>query len=206
MSNALYGIVPALRAARKTWVLEASELVGQERMLTGQLPGGWKQRVAFGAAVMHAPELIFLDEPTSGVDPLARRAMWRMINELADAGAAILVVTHYLEEAEQCARIGFMVTGELLLEGSPGEVRRRSNIGDLLEVETSGARAALKALRAAGWPVSQFGNRLHIRAGDPAAALAAITQAGVSIISERRVEVSLEDVFLDLVERHGAAA
>jgi ABC-2 type transport system ATP-binding protein len=121
----LYGVPDSVRKARRQWVLEASELAGQERLLTGLLPGGWKQRVAFGCAVMHEPDLIFLDEPTSGVDPLARRGLWRMINELADSGAAILVVTHYLEEAEQCAGIGFMVAGEILLEGSPGEVRRQ---------------------------------------------------------------------------------
>jgi ABC-2 type transport system ATP-binding protein len=120
----LYGVPERVRQARKQWVLDSAELRGQERMLTAQLPGGWKQRVAFGCAVMHEPDLIFLDEPTSGVDPLARRAMWRAVNELADHGAAILVVTHYLEEAEQCARIGFMVAGEILLEGAPGEVKR----------------------------------------------------------------------------------
>ncbi|MCC6590085.1 MAG: ABC transporter ATP-binding protein [Bryobacterales bacterium] len=202
---ALYGVPPALRAARKAWVLEVSDLAGEERMLTGQLPGGWKQRVAFGAAIMHEPELVFLDEPTSGVDPLARRAMWRMINELADSGAAILVVTHYLEEAEQCSRIGFMVAGELLLEGAPSEVRGGRS-GGLLEVETSDTRTALKALRNAHWPVSQFGNRLHIKTADPAPALAAIRQAGVDIVSERPADFSLEDIFLELVEKQKEAA
>jgi ABC-2 type transport system ATP-binding protein len=126
----LYGVPDAVRDARKQWVLKLSELEGEQRLLTAQLPGGWKQRVAFGCAVMHEPDLIFLDEPTSGVDPLARRAMWRMINALADHGAAILVVTHYLEEAEQCARIGFMVAGEILLEGSPGAVKREGPLHD----------------------------------------------------------------------------
>jgi ABC-2 type transport system ATP-binding protein len=121
----LYGVPDAVRRARRQWVLEVSELAGQEGLLTAQLPGGWKQRVAFGCAVMHEPDLIFLDEPTSGVDPLARRAMWRMIHELADSGAVVLVVTHYLEEAEQCTHVAFMVAGEVLLEGPPGEVKGR---------------------------------------------------------------------------------
>jgi ABC-2 type transport system ATP-binding protein len=129
----LYGVPNSVRRARRQWVLNVSELAGQEGLLTGMLPGGWKQRVAFGCAVMHEPELVFLDEPTSGVDPLARRAMWRMIHELADTGAAVLVVTHYLEEAEQCTHVAFMVAGEVLLEGSPGEVRRQYPVSGSLE-------------------------------------------------------------------------
>ncbi len=100
--------------------------------ITGSLPGGWKQRVAFGAAIMHEPSVLFLDEPTSGVDPLARRAFWRMINRLADMGTAILVTTHYLEEAEQCNRLGFMVAGELVAEGTPSGVKEQQG-GHLLE-------------------------------------------------------------------------
>ena len=91
--------------------------------MTGSLPGGWKQRVAFGAAVMHEPSVLFLDEPTSGVDPLARRAFWKMINSFADRGMAILVTTHYLEEAEQCNRLGFMVAGELVAQGTPSGLK-----------------------------------------------------------------------------------
>lgn len=118
----LYNLPKSVRKARQQWVLKVSDLAGQEKLVTAQLPGGWKQRVAFGAAIMHQPDLIFLDEPTSGVDPVARRAMWRMIRELAANGAAILIVTHYLEEAEQCSRMGFMVAGEIALEGSPAEI------------------------------------------------------------------------------------
>jgi ABC-2 type transport system ATP-binding protein len=200
--GALYGVPAAVREARKRWVLEVSDLQGEEKMLTGQLPGGWKQRVAFGAAIMHEPHLVFLDEPTSGVDPLARRAMWRMINELADNGAAVLVVTHYLEEAEQCSRIGFMGAGELLLEGSPGEVRRRPS-GQLIELEVADTRTALKTLRAQGVAVTQFGSRLHVKAANAAALLEG---AGVVVQSARPIEFSLEDVFLQLIEDQKAAA
>src|SRR5262249_57052107 len=101
-------------------------------MGAGKLPGGWKQRVAFGAAMMHEPGALFGAEPTSGVDPLARRDFWRMINRLADAGAAILVTTHYLEESEQCNRLGFMAAGELVAEGSPNEIKFRQ-AGHMLE-------------------------------------------------------------------------
>ena len=122
------------RRARREgrWVLSFSGLEGKESQITGSLPGGWKQRVAFGAAIMHEPRVLFLDEPTSGVDPLARRAFWRMINRLADAGAAILVTTHYLEESEQCNRLGLMVAGELVAEGSPSDIKPQQT-GHLLE-------------------------------------------------------------------------
>ncbi len=107
----VYGVPREERDEKKRWVLEFSGLQGREEQLTGSLPQGWKQRVAFGAAIMHEPSVLFLDEPTSGVDPLARRSFWKMINRLADAGTAILVTTHYLEEAEQCNRLGLMVAG-----------------------------------------------------------------------------------------------
>jgi ABC-2 type transport system ATP-binding protein len=121
----VYGVPEQDREEKKAWVLRFSGLEGKGDQITGSLPGGWKQRVAFGAAIMHEPAVLFLDEPTSGVDPLARRGFWRMINALADRGTAVLVTTHYLEEAEQCNRLGFMVAGELVAEGSPTDVKRR---------------------------------------------------------------------------------
>ena len=159
----LYGVDERVRAERKQWVLETAELSGEAGMLTKSLPGGWKQRVAFGAAVMHEPEAIFLDEPTSGVDPLARRAMWRMINQFADRGAGILVVTHYLEEAEQCNRLGFMVAGEIIAGGSPSEVKANMK-GSLSEIETDHPDRALAALKNKFGPsrVSLFGDKLHL--------------------------------------------
>ena len=128
----VYGVPVNEREEKKRWVLSFAGLEGKEKQLTGSLPGGWKQRVAFGAAILHEPSVLFLDEPTSGVDPLARRAFWRMINKLADMGTAILVTTHYLEEAEQCNRLGFMVAGEIVAEGTPGGVKSEQG-GHLLE-------------------------------------------------------------------------
>ena len=121
----VYGVPADELTKRRKWVLAFSGLEGKQQLITGSLPGGWKQRVAFGAAIMHEPGVLFLDEPTSGVDPLARRAFWRMINSLADVGTAILVTTHYLEEAEQCNRLGFMVAGELVAEGTPRGVKQQ---------------------------------------------------------------------------------
>ena len=119
----VYGVPESEREEKRRWVLAFSGLARQENQITGSLPGGWKQRVAFGAAIMHEPSVLFLDEPTSGVDPLARRAFWTMINRLADRGTAILVTTHYLEEAEQCNRLGLMVAGELVAQGTPSGIK-----------------------------------------------------------------------------------
>src|SRR5215813_3563096 len=200
----LYGVDESVREERKKWVLETAELKGEEGMVTRSLPGGWKQRVAFGAAVMHEPEAIFLDEPTSGVDPLARRAMWRMINEFADRGAGILVVTHYLEEAEQCNRLGFMVAGEIIAQGSPSEVKANMK-GELYEIDVDQPNMGLAALKKkfGASKVSLFGDRLHLvmendeQKGQAAATLQA---AGVTITAKKPVPFSLEDVFISLIE------
>jgi ABC-2 type transport system ATP-binding protein len=200
----LYGVDESVREERKKWVLETAELGGEAKMITKSLPGGWKQRVAFGAAVMHEPEAIFLDEPTSGVDPLARRMMWRVINELADRGAGILVVTHYLEEAEQCNRIGFMVAGEVIAEGSPSEVKANMK-GSLSEIETDQPNKALAALKKkfGASRVSLFGDKLHFVAENEAQvkeARAELETAGVKVQAWNPARFSLEDVFISLIE------
>jgi drug efflux transport system ATP-binding protein len=200
----LYGLPQHVRKSRIEWGLEIAGLSGQQSMLTGLLPGGWKQRVAFGAAVMHEPKVIFLDEPTSGVDPLARRVMWRMINELVDHGAAVLVVTHYLEEAEQCNRIGFMVNGEIVAQGAPDEIKK-SVPGRLLEVETPAAARALQELRSryGASRVSLFGDRVHVVVDSDAAADQVKRELKEHDIDVRRAEFtefSLEDVFISLIE------
>src|SRR5215467_1673148 len=200
----LYGVDESVREERKQWVLETSELSDEAGMLTKSLPGGWKQRVAFGAAVMHEPEAIFLDEPTSGVDPLARRAMWRMINECADRGAGIVVVTHYLEEAEQCNRLGFMVAGEIIASGSPSEVKANMK-GELYELEADHPDLALGALKKkfGASRVSLFGDRLHLvteNEEQKRQAVAVLQETGVQILAQKPVQFSLEDVFISLIE------
>jgi ABC-2 type transport system ATP-binding protein len=205
----LYGVDERVRQERKEWVLKTAELSGEEGMLTRSLPGGWKQRVAFGAAVMHEPDAIFLDEPTSGVDPLARRAMWRMINEFADRGAGILVVTHYLEEAEQCNRIGFMVAGEIIADGSPSEVKAAMK-GTLSEIQTDKPERALSTLKKkfGASRVSLFGDKLHLVAENDQQerdAAAELESAGVHVLSWNPARFSLEDVFISLIESRRSA-
>jgi ABC-2 type transport system ATP-binding protein len=200
----LYGVDESVREERKKWVLDSAELSEEAGMLTKSLPGGWKQRVAFGAAVMHEPEAIFLDEPTSGVDPLARRAMWRMINEFADRGAGIVVVTHYLEEAEQCNRLGFMVAGEIISQGSPSEVKANMK-GSLFEIEVDRPDRALAALKKkfGASRVSLFGDRLHLVTENDEQkrqAAAVLEEAGVRVTAEKQIPFSLEDVFISLIE------
>ncbi len=203
----VYGVPPAELADKKKWVMSFSGLEGKEQMITRSLPGGWKQRVAFGAAIMHEPSVLFLDEPTSGVDPLARRAFWRMINKLADMGTAILVTTHYLEEAEQCNRLGFMVAGELVAEGTPSGVKQQQG-GHLLEFTVDYPQRAADFLKQHmdRWRVSLFGPRLHVITDDDAeTARRSVTRqlghAGVKVLSVSEETYSLEDVFIAVVEK-----
>ncbi|BAZ02405.1 ABC transporter-related protein [Tolypothrix tenuis PCC 7101] len=204
----VYGVPRRLRRRKIDWVLATCGLVGRENMLTGQLPGGWKQRVAFGASVMHEPEILFLDEPTSGVDPLARRQFWRLINEFARSGTAILVTTHYLEEAEQCNRMGFMVAGEVVVQGSPSEIKA-AQPGQLIEIVTDKTQTASNLLKTqlAAWRVSIFGDRLHLVLDYPDSEIPHIRSTlennSINIHSLRSIPFSLEDAFIGIVQRIG---
>ncbi|WP_339382182.1 ABC transporter ATP-binding protein [Aetokthonos hydrillicola] len=202
----VYGIPRRHRRVKKNWVLQMSDLEGQEDRLTADLPGGWKQRVAFGAAVMHEPKVVFLDEPTSGVDPLARREFWRWINQFASEGMAVLVTTHYLEEAEQCHRLGFMVAGELVAQGTPRQVKQEQP-GQLVEWECTHLQQASDLLkeRLDRRRVSIFGSRLHTILDNPQAEIPIVEnwlkENGIKVQSHREIEFSLEDVFINVVEQ-----
>jgi ABC-2 type transport system ATP-binding protein len=203
----VYGVSRQEREEKIRWVLSFSGLEGRQDQITGSLPGGWKQRVAFGAAIMHEPDILFLDEPTSGVDPLARRAFWTMINRLADTGAAILVTTHYLEEAEQCNRLGMMVAGELVAEGTPSGIKSQQS-GHLLQFIVDQPQRAADLLKSGNesWRVSLFGERLHLITDEaPDLAIRQTTQRleanGLHVISAREDRFSLEDVFISIVEK-----
>ncbi len=203
----VYGVPKEEVEEKKRWVLAFSGLAGKEGLITGSLPGGWKQRVAFGASILHEPSVLFLDEPTSGVDPLARRAFWRMINKLADMGTAILVTTHYLEEAEQCNRLGFMVAGELVAEGTPHGVKSQQG-GHLLEFIVDQPQKAADLLREKEdrWRVSLFGDRLHVITDLDVEAgtrdtIAKLNEAGIRVKDSYEEQYSLEDVFIVVVEK-----
>jgi ABC-2 type transport system ATP-binding protein len=199
----VYGVPEAERDEKLRWVLSFSGLEGRENQITGSLPGGWKQRVAFGAAIMHEPSVLFLDEPTSGVDPLARRAFWSMINQLADAGAAILVTTHYLEESEQCNRLGMMVAGQLVAEGRPGQIKSEQK-NQLFEFVVDQPQRASDLLKQEmdGWRVSLFGDRLHVITDRPEQKQQIVEKLeanGIKVTSARESRFSMEDVFISIV-------
>jgi ABC-2 type transport system ATP-binding protein len=206
----LYGVTGPRYQERRAWVLDIAGLQGQERALTAELPLGFKQRLALGCAVLHEPAVLFLDEPTSGVDPLARRSFWDLIHGLAADGTTILVSTHYMEEAEYCHRLILMNRGRLIAEGTPAALRA-SMEQPIFEIETDDAALAIEAL--AGVPdvddVALFGRSVHVVLADgPAAEQAvrdALQRAGRPLHGMRRVRPSLEDVFVAQVRREGGA-
>ncbi|MGE0072787.1 MAG: AAA family ATPase, partial [Thiomonas sp.] len=182
-------------------------LQGRDDALVATLAGGWKQRLALGCAILHRPPVLFLDEPTSGVEPQARRQFWDLIHRLAAEGVTILVSTHYMDEAEYCNRIALIDRGRLVAIGTPGELRTRGLGGALLELQCAPLGPALAVLQQAQGVVDAaiFGDKLHVVAGSgglTANALAALLQAhGVQLVSVRTVTPSLEDVFVRLVAR-----
>lgn len=202
----VYCVPDALKNERIAWVLRSSDLTQQGGMLAGKLPGGWKQRLSFGAAVLHQPEVLFLDEPTSGVDPLARREMWKLIRDFARQGTAVLVTTHFLEEAEYCNNLGFMVAGALVAEGSPTDIKA-SQPGKLFELNLSNTNVGYALLKSklASWRTSMFADALHVVLDDPDTDLpglrAQVETAGLKLNSLRQLPYSLEDAFISIVQR-----
>ena len=148
--------------ARIEWALSMANLKGQENLITGTLPGGWKQRLALGCAVLHRPPVIFLDEPTSGVDPITRRQFWDLIHQMAEAGVTVFVTTHYMEEAEYCNRLALIFRGKIVALGTPSELKRDSMKGEILLVECDPLGAAVEALQSAPgvMDAAVFGNAL----------------------------------------------
>jgi drug efflux transport system ATP-binding protein len=204
----LYGVPRADVPERRAWVLEMAALTEMGDSLTGDLPLGWKQRLALGCAVLHQPPILFLDEPTSGVDPIARRAFWDLINRLASGGTTVLVSTHYMEEAEYCQRLALMNRGRLIALDTAAALRA-SMVDPILEVETDDAPSAVEALQ--GLPgiveAAMFGRALHVVVHDTETATPQIDSAlaGRRHGPPRRVTPSLEDVFVSLIRREGGA-
>jgi ABC-2 type transport system ATP-binding protein len=199
----IYGISGEKYAERRQYVLKMADLEGRENEMTKNLSVGWKQRLALGCATIHEPELLFLDEPTSGVDPIARRQFWELLYEMAERGVTLFVTTHYMDEATHCHRLAFIYNGNIIAEGSPSEVRGLMK-DTILELSVSDVDAALTALEGtAGLEPYPNGALLHVNIGrrtehdlDLPGLLSA---AGVRTESVTAVEPSLEDVFVHLV-------
>ena len=209
--SGIYRIPAEKKAARKQWVLEMAGLVEHRRQRTGILSGGWKQRLALGCALLHEPPILFLDEPTSGVDPRSRRRFWELIYQLSEQGVTVLVTTHYMDEAEHCDRIGLIYRGELIAGGTPESLREQRGTGELLEVVSDRPADALRELeRLPGVRrVSLYGEALHV-AAEPGRSLgpelrARLQQGGFQIARIEPVAPSLEDVFVSLVAAYDEA-
>ena len=196
--------------ARMQLAIAMAGLEGREDALVQTLASGWKQRLALGCAILHRPPVLFLDEPTSGVEPEARRRFWDLIHRLASEGVTILVSTHYMDEAEYCNRIALIDAGRLVAIGSPGELRRRELGGVLYELDCSALGAALAALRQAPAVIDAaiFGDKLHVllRQADAAAELQPLlARQGITAGPPHPIAPSLEDVFVQLVSRPNTA-
>jgi drug efflux transport system ATP-binding protein len=208
----VYGLTPARLAARREFVLEMAGLQGREHTLARDLSGGWRQRLALGCAILHEPAILFLDEPTGGVDPLSRRQFWRLIDTLSQEGVTVLVTTHYLDEAERCHRVALIHAGRLAALGTTTEVKRVFDGRPIVEIRADRPVDAMRALEEMPEveKTSLFGTAVHavLRGGGltPAALAEGLRAKGIAVESAEEVTPSLEDVFLDVVERAGGTA
>ncbi len=206
----VYGVAPRRLSERKAWVLAMAGLVGKEKMLTKDLSGGWKQRLALGCAILHEPEILFLDEPTSGVDPISRREFWDLIFHIAAQGVTVFVTTHYMDEAEHAHNLGLIYNGRLIACGSPRDLRANMRAGELIEIESDHPVEASDVI--AGLPFTLhsavFGDKVHALVEDATAAVtpvqAALRAKNIAPYAIQPVPLSLEDlfiVFIEMVER-----
>ena len=210
--SGIYCVPRAKKAARKAWVLEMAGLTAHRSSRTSTLSGGWKQRLALGCAVLHEPPILFLDEPTSGVDPNSRRQFWDLINTLAGQGVTIFVTTHYMEESEYCDRLGIVYRGELIALGRPRDLKTTHMTDAVLDIDCERPHDAMAVL--AKIPsvkeTALFGKGLHAVATEAEPAIAAIRAAlaaeRIALARIERITPTLEDVFVSLIEARDRAA
>ena len=203
----LYGLAPARFAERRRFVIEMAGLAGRERSLPRDLPGGFRQRLALGCAILHEPPILFLDEPTGGVDPISRRQFWRLIGSLSASGVTVLVTTHYLDEAEYCHRIAVIHAGRIAALGTTTELKRAFADRPILELQASRQIDVMRALEGMDdvETSSVFGTAVHavLRPGATTTdtLVGRLRAQGLDVTSATVVAPSLEDVFLDVVEQ-----
>lgn len=204
----VYGLAGMKYEERKKWALKVANLEGKEKLLTGSLPGGIKQRLALGTAVIHEPKIVFLDEPTSGVDPISRRNFWDLINDLSAEGITVLVTTHYLEEAEFCNDIILINAGRLIAHGNPKELKTNYLKNTILEIESDKVVESMEILEKVNWvgETSIFGNYIHIILKDNTKSEADVREIltnsnGIEVYRVDKIVPTLEDVFIHLLEK-----
>ena len=203
----VYGLEGKRFDERRRFALDMAGLVGREATITRDLAGGWRQRLALGCAILHEPPIVFLDEPTGGVDPVSRRQFWRLISRLSEEGTTVLVTTHYLDEAEHCHRIAMMSAGRLAALGTTAELKHVFDDRAIVEVQAGDAVAAMRLLEdmTEVEKTSLFGTAVHAVLRDirltPADLAGRLRDKGITDARAEAVEPSLEDVFLDVVER-----
>ncbi len=208
----VYGLKNTRLAEGIAQAIEMSDLLGRENTLTRDLSGGWRQRLALSAAILHDPELIFLDEPTAGVDPVSRRAFWDLLYNLAAGGTTVFVTTHYMDEAEHCHSLAFIRHGHIIARGSPDEIKREVMQGQVLELAADDVARAVKALREAQdsgslliQEVALYGSMVHIVAPQVEALIPEIKKTlekvGLHPGEMAVIEPSLEDVFIASMQK-----
>ena len=206
----VYGLRGDEMQEREAWAVATAGLEGKADVLTRSLPGGWRQRLALACSMLHRPRVLFLDEPTGGVDPLSRRRFWNLIDSMAGEGVTIIVTTHYLDEAERCDRIALMHAGRLVALGSVAELKEVFAGRALLEVTCPRILEAHERLEGEGWilEASVFGTRLHAVVADAEEgrrrAVDVLARAGHAPVSVERIVPSLEDVFIHCIEAEEA--
>jgi len=210
--SGIYDVAEDRRASRKDYVLRMAGLEQRRNSLTRLLSGGWKQRLALGCAILHEPPILFLDEPTSGVDPIARRQFWHLIYELSDAGHTIFVSTHYMDEAEYCHRLALMYRGKVIALGTPEYLKQSLETHHILYLETSDILDSMKAIEKLPGvsDVAVFGGGLHVTVENSDAASpqirGALNAAGVATLRMERIQPSMEDVFVAMIEQEERSA
>ncbi len=201
-----YGVTGEHLRDRKEYILEMANLKGREREMTKNLSGGWKQRLALGTAIIHEPQVLFLDEPTAGVDPISRRAFWDLLYELSDQGTTIFVTTHYMDEAEHCQSLAFIHLGRIVARGTPQDIKETIMKGQVLEIDCSDPDVALSTLREASLldEVALYGALIHVVGEDLEShkpmMQRLLREQGVDVRSMDIIAPSLEDVFISSIK------